>query len=87
MVVNGLDLRSKSLKLDKLVFCLPKRKSLKLSLRLVVVLVEVEIGGCGFNLGSDQWGVAMGKDVGRLGLGGAMAPPIIYLFIYKLIYT
>ncbi|KAF3958150.1 hypothetical protein CMV_016907 [Castanea mollissima] len=23
-------------------------------------LVEVEISGCGFNLGSDRWGVAMG---------------------------
>ena len=24
-------------------------------LRLVVVVVEVEISGCGFDLGSDQW--------------------------------
>ena len=77
MVVDGLDLRSKSLKitskaleLDGLVFCLPKRKSLKLSLRLVVVVVEVEIGGCGFNLGSDQWGMAMGPHSSTIGWWG-----------------
>ena len=29
-------------------------------LDLVVVVVEVKIGGCRFNLHSDQWGVAMG---------------------------
>ena len=52
-----------------------------LSLRLVVVLVEVEIGGCGFNLGSDQWGVAMGKDVGRLGLGGQW-PPLLFIYLF-----
>ena len=55
MVVNGLDLRS---------------KSLKLSLRLVVVVVEVEIGGCGFNLGLDRWGVAMGLHSSAMGRWG-----------------
>ena len=50
--------------------CLPKRKSLKLSLRLVVVVVKVEIGGCTFNLDLDQWGVTMGLHSSAMGQWG-----------------
>ena len=44
-------------------------------LDLVVVVVEVKIGGCGFDLRSDRWGVAMGLQpwISAIGLWGRWA--------------